>query len=146
MGIDIDGWVEVTHSADSSEHWFGLLNLSPLIDVCDRGSVLLFGIGNGWKGDCPIAMERGLPANPSYQTLRDIQDIKTFEDEEKGCANEHFGYTHLYYSELLRPAFAEEYGRLAGTQWGPVIKLIEALIDSGRYQPEQVRFVVWACI
>jgi hypothetical protein len=144
MGIDIDGWVEVTNGDKGEYSWSGLIALSPLIDVCDEGSLLLFGIGKGDSELRPIAKDRGLPKYPSSSVQNSIKSLKDFEIEESNYSfDENFGFTNILFSELLESNVMDN---LENTQWARVMRLIDVLVESGRYKANQVRLVVWAYI
>jgi len=148
MGIDIEGWVEVTHKDQEEEQgdysWRGLIALSPLVDVCDEGSLLLFGIGGENLEIDPIAKDRGLPNYPSGAVKSAIKELKDFETKETNYSfDENFGFTNILYSELLESNVMDQ---LQNTQWARVMRLIEVLTATGRYKPDQIRLVVWAYI
>ena len=104
MPFDIEGWIEVARSPDTSDAhaWFGVVRLSSLVDVADEDTERLFGLSklcvSGKKSVDALAADRGVPPNPSAQVRREMEEIAA--PEAKYGSGEVGGYTFAVWSEI----------------------------------------------
>lgn len=93
MGVSIYGWVEVR----DGKEWFGVINISEIIDDDYDMFGMLFGVKN-YTGFEPIAEDRGLPEDISFLAKKDY-------DEWEGRV---FGTTWVTWKELKQINWDEE--------------------------------------
>jgi hypothetical protein len=142
MPFSLEGWIEVARSPDTSaEHaWFGVVDLSSIVDVGDEDSKRLFGLSkdgvSGQKEIAPLAAGRGVPANPSEQLRRALDDIAAYE--AKFGSGEMGGYTYALWAEIRDHALAVPPNK---SQWALPFAIARILGD--RFGADRVRFVIW---
>ncbi len=152
MPVDIYGWVEISrwnHNELSDEHaWSGVINLCSLIDGTDLVSEALFGfskrcfIGTD-LGFAPLALNRGLPPNPSMQVREGIEAVR--RHEQRFGAGELRAVTHINY-EVVRSIDWSALGiaDITVSDWAVVFQLVEQLRACGHLQNAAFRIVCWA--
>ena len=142
MGLDIEGWIEVTRNPDAAaaHAWFGVVCLSSIVDVADDDTERLFGLSklcvSGQKVIDALAAGRGVPPNASAQVRRDLDDIAAHEAEYG--PGEFGGYTFAVWSEIRAVELTDP---PEGSQWKLAFALAREL--EVVYGPERIRFVVW---
>jgi hypothetical protein len=108
MGLDIQGWIEVTYASDGEAQddtmWMGVTCLAPLVDVPDDFSEAAFGFSKKAvtkpEDFNPMASGRGVPAACSRQVRDDIARIRNHERQHG--PGECGGFTFVSYAELMR--------------------------------------------
>jgi hypothetical protein len=142
MPFTLEGWIEVARSPETGdEHaWFGTIDLSSIVDVADEDTERLFGLSkdcvSGQKSVDALAAGRGMPANPSAQVRRALDEIA--EHEAKFGSGEMGGYTYALWAEIRECALTmppEE------SQW--TLPFAIARILEERFGADRVRFVIW---
>lgn len=149
MGYNIEGWVEVTWCTDEEQAedyaWQSLLNLSVLIQVNVSVSEQLFGLSKRCTaGEITIqslAAQRGVPANPSWQVKREIEEIR--EHEQQHGPGVHGGYTYATWQEIKLAL--DNISALDQSDWQIVFDLVRLLEQNQRYTADQIRFIAWYC-
>ena len=125
----------------ANEHaWVGVVDLGAIADVADEDSERLFGLSkdcvSGGKSADVLAAGRGLPANPSAQVRRAIEQIAAHE--AKFGDGEFGGYSYALWAEI------REYSLTVPTeksQW--TLPFALARILERQFGADRVRFVVW---
>ncbi|HVL14736.1 MAG TPA: hypothetical protein VM529_19340 [Gemmata sp.] len=142
MPFDIEGWIEVARSPDTSDAhaWFGVVRLSSLVDVADEDTERLFGLSklcvSGKKSVDALAADRGVPPNPSAQVRREMEEIAAHE--AKYGSGEVGGCTFAVWSEIRAVELTDPPEE---SQWKLAFALARVL--ESVFGPERVRFVVW---
>ena len=104
MPFSLEGWIEVARSPDTAEPhaWFGAVDLSAIVDVAYQDAERLFGLSkacvSGQKAVNSLAAGRGVPANPSAQVRRALDDIAAHE--AKFGSGDMGGYTYALWAEI----------------------------------------------
>lgn len=148
MPFEIEGWIEVARLPETTDiyAWFGVVRLSPLVDVADGDTERLFGLSKQCvSGEMSVdaladmhAAMRGLPTNPSAEVRRDLERIAALE--EKYGPGDFGGYTYAVWSEIRDYVLIEQ---ALDPQLGLAFDF--ARILEQRYGADRVRFVVWYC-
>jgi hypothetical protein len=148
--IDIHGWVEITRQdepARSQEHaWSAVINIGALVDVGDIVSHRVFGIGlkipPAREVAAPLAASRGLPPFPSESVVRDVEQIRSLEEQlgYSECA----GYTFATWREVSAAGLSES--ELRSSDWQVVFDILRRLSDDPRLGADKIRCVVWCSV
>jgi hypothetical protein len=142
MPFSLEGWIEVARSSETADEqlWFGVIDLSSIVDVADEDSERLFGLSKGCvcgeQTTDSLAAGRGVPANPSAQVRRALDEIAAFE--AKFGSGEIGGYTYALWTEIRDYALKVS---LEGSQW--TLPFAFARILAEQFGAERVRFIVW---
>jgi hypothetical protein len=151
MGIDIHGWVEVSH-LDPDERaeesaWAAIISVDSVIDTCDEVSQLLFGfskhaLSGGQLPYIPIALNRGIPPNPSDEVQRSLNAIEAHERQFD--PGECRGYTHIDFSETEAVEW-RNYGVTdpESSDWWVLFRMIRLLSSDHRFANAGFRIVCW---
>jgi hypothetical protein len=153
MGIDIHGWVEVSHldpDRRAEEYaWSGIISLSAVIDCCAEVSQLLFGFSKlaltgGPLPYAPIAVNRGIPLNPSSDVQRELKNIQ--DHERNFGSGEFLGYTYIDAIEIDSIDW-RSYGiaNLESSDWWLLLRMIRLLRSDHRFTDAGIRIVCWVC-
>ncbi|ADB15126.1 hypothetical protein Psta_0436 [Pirellula staleyi DSM 6068] len=142
MPFWIEGWIEVARLPETAdEHaWSGVVNLGAIVDVADEDTEQIFGMSKGCvsgeKSVAAIAAARGVPANPSVQVRRALDEIEAHE--AKFGTGEMGGYTWALWDEIRGYALKEP---PEDSQWTLSFAFARTLEE--RFGADRVRFVVW---
>jgi hypothetical protein len=142
MSFWIQGWIEVARTPDLTETdaWFGVVNLSAIVDVADNDSEALFGLSKACVGSHKtvhsLAARRGIPPNPSASVRQEMEWIAAHEKQYG--TGEIGGYTYAIWAEISHYKLVET---PEDNQWKVPFEL--ARILEQRFGAERVRFVVW---
>jgi hypothetical protein len=142
MSFWIQGWIEVARSPDVAEKdaWFGVVDLSTIVDVADNDSEALFGLSKACVGNRKVvdslAARRGIPANPSASVRQEMEWIAAHEKQYG--SGEIGGYTYAIWAEISHYKLVEP---LEQNQWKVPFELARTLEQ--RFGAERVRFLVW---
>jgi hypothetical protein len=151
VGIDIHGWVEISeldqHQRNEDYAWSAVIDVGFIIRFCDELSHLLFGFSflaltGGQLEFAPIAMNRGIPPNPSWEVRQDLKQIR--QHEEKFGFGEFSGYTYIDMSEIDAIDWAH-YGivKTEPNDWWLLFGMIDLLRADQRFASAGVRLVCW---
>lgn len=147
MGLDIQGWIEVTCAPDgeapNDTTWMGVTRLSPLVDVPDDLSEALFGFSKKSvarpEDFSPIASGRGIPAACSQEVRDDVARIR--KHEQQYGPGECGGFTYVTYGELARMNWDSLGVRPHDSEWSTVFRVLEVL--GARFDHEKIRIITW---
>ena len=140
MPFWIQGWLETsTGSIDAETIWFPTVDLSPLIDTGDEVSELLFGLSKNYRADKELLKKslfanRGLPTGVSLK----IENEKLENDKLR---SECGGYTYVSLQELRNVQF--EIGNYPKSDWRVVFAIMHAILGDPRFEPRNLRLVIW---
>jgi hypothetical protein len=141
MSFWIEGWIEIARCPDlEKDAWFGVVDLSALIEAADQDSEALFGLSKTCVSKPetvnPIAARRGIPINPSAAVRHALEWIAALEKQYG--AGEIGGYTYAMWSEI------KGYKLVAPpehSQWKLAFEF--ARILEQRFGADSIRFTVW---
>jgi hypothetical protein len=147
MGLDIHGWIEITHASEGDAQddamWMGVTRLEPLVDVPDAFSEAVFGFSKravATPADFhPLASGRGIPTACSAQVRDDIAILR--DHERRHGPGEFGGFTFVSYAELLEVNWDSMGVRPHQSEWRTVFRVLEAL--GSRFDHDKIRLVVW---
>lgn len=132
MGCDIHGWVECK-SQYLTHHWYGVVDIEPLIHRDYAAFGLLFGVRD--HDYPPVAQHRGLPEHASTRS------------REESASDDYHSHSWISYQEMKdAPLFStlEQYvwwKEADRPQWHALLTIMDTLaVLEG---PEHVRLVVW---
>jgi hypothetical protein len=146
MPFWIEGWVEVARVEDKADEyaWQGLMRINPLVDTADEMSECLFGLSKRVvAGEFEVAVSfgsRGIPPNPSSSLQEEIATIEAHE--RRFGEGEMGGYTHATWREL-KSLDSISAGSRVDSEWSLMFNLLRCLEQSGRYDDDGIRLVVW---
>ncbi len=141
MPFDVSGWIEIAWGDVIEEdriEWSATICLDRFMLGGDLVSATLFGLSKSPPSDSLFA-NRGVPDDCSTLVAQSVQENLRFI-KKHGEGN--FGHTNALWSEIKPNLTSINPAEIQDSEWKTVFAIIRE-IESGPFNPEDIRFIVW---